>query len=243
VKDRYLRALKLLSEHGWLLLIMGLLLRLPLEIGVLVFGEQLAALPLLQIVLGMVWLLLPPYFAAVIIAALDTYHAGRYATLPSAMAEGARGYIRTLQAYALTMLAMLITLPLFLLPSLYVGTRLAFALPVALLERSGGVAAVKRSWQLSKGRELDIAACFAVALLSIAVAIATERLGPLPGSSAFLPARVGSSVLQVFLQVAYFTLIVDYYRELVLPKPKGGSGGESGEVLYKPLDEMVKRED
>jgi len=238
MKDRYRRALKLLSEHGWLLLIMGLVLRLPLELGMLAFAEQLQALPVLQIVLGMAWLLLPPLFVAVLISALDTYHAGRFATLPSAFAAGARGYIRVLQAYALTMLAMLITLPLFLLPSLYVGTRLAFALPVALLEEVGGVQAVKRSWSLSKGRELDIAACFAVAIASIGVAVATERLGPAPGSATFLTARAGSAALQVFLQVAYLTLIVDYYRELVRPKPRGG---EPGEVLYKPIDEMVKR--
>jgi len=236
MKPRFLRAASMMASHGWLLLAMALVVKLPLEGLNWALAASLEESVSLNLLLGGAAFLLPPLYNGAIIAAVAVYLGGGYATLPESYRKAVLAYPRVLAAYLIAMAGTLAGVFVFVLPGLYFAGRMAFALPAAVLEQRTGPDACRRSWTLSKEHILELAAY--VAALFVPLVLISFLLGQSgPGAATLLGRGVLLSVFEIF----YLILIVDFFREIAGPAKKGTPPSMPGEVLYKPLEEMTRQ--
>jgi hypothetical protein len=236
MKPRFQRAASMMASHGWLLLAMALVVKLPLEGLNWALAGPLAESASLNLALGGASLLLPPLYCGAIIAAVAMYLGGGYATLPESYRKSVLAYPRVLAAYLIAMAGTLAGVFVFVLPGLYFAGRMAFALPAAVLEQRTGPDACFRSWALSKEHILELAVY--VAALFVPLVLISFLLGQ---SGPGLTSLLGRGVLLSVFEIFYLILIVDFFREIAGPAKKGAPPSMPGEVLYKPLEEMTRQ--
>jgi hypothetical protein len=160
--------------------------------------------------------------------------------IPEAYRESAMAYPRLLPVYMLCMLAVLAGSFFFILPGVFLGLRFCLAPFASLFEKLDGVAALRRSWDLTGGRLLELLLYFLVPVLP-GLMLQAIRLNLLPME--LTPASIAlfnfiAQLVSIITGTLMLSLLHQVYQDAARPAPPRPG---TGEVLFTPPRLPVER--
>lgn len=242
LKQRAGTGLSIFLRHAPYFFTLILLVQLPLLLLALlgtVLGEAGA---LLNLMAFSGFLMATPLWNGALMISLARITDRGEIEIPEAYRESAMAYPRLLPVYMLCMLAVLAGSFFFLLPGVFLGLRFCLAPFVSLFEKLEGVAALRRSWDLTRGwlRLLELFLYFLVPVLP-GLVLQAIRLNLMPVD--LTPASIAlfnfiAQLVSIITGTLMLSLLHQVYQEAARPTPPRPGAGE---VLFTPPRLPVER--
>jgi hypothetical protein len=243
MRERFLTSLALFGKHAPYLFTVVLLVQLPLValgLGANLMGDSGA---LLNMMVGSSFLLAMPFWIGALLYSLARIGNRGEIEITEAYRASLQAYPYMLPAFMLSLLAMFAGFMLLILPGIYIGLRLSLVHCVVLFERKEPVAALRRSWALTEGRLIELVLCGSImagpgTLLQLLLRFFIEA-EPAPIQLALF--NFIAQLISLVTGVLFLTLIQGVYADAT--RPVAGPPVLPGELLFRPLDKIVKQDD
>ena len=243
MRERFLTSLALFGKHAPYLITVALLVQLPLVgLGLLanMMGDSGA---LLNILVGSAFMMATPLWIGALMYSLARIGNRGEIEITETYRAAWQAYPRMLPAFVLSMLAVMAGMFLLIVPGLYSAVRLSMVNPVALFERTDPIATLRRSWELTNGHVLELLLCGSIVAVPrffmVMLGVALLQNDPAPAQLALF--NFIAEIISLITGVIALTLVQGVYAHAT--RPVTGPPVLPGELLFRPLDKIVKQDD
>lgn len=243
MNERMIAALSTFGNHAPFLITLVLLVQLPVICVALlgtVLGPSGAFFNLLAFV---AFIMATPLWNGAIMVALGRIGDRGEIEIVEAYRASAAIYARLLPIYMLCMMAVFAGFLLLVIPGVYLGMRLCLAPFAGLFEKEEGIAAIRRSWNLTQRHLPELLVYFLIPVIPGMVLqfLRIMFLSVEPSGSMVALFNFVSQLTSMVTGLILLALLYQLYRDASRPQTPVATG--HGEILYKPIDQMVKKMD